>query len=109
MARYVIGDLDGRSWAYFVSRSDARRGLSEIVADDPDALDELYVVGYDRAGRRFYGPIAGEDFLRAKRSIVAATSAAGGTVGTVKLLIRSKPAHVRPAETQIPDEELVYA
>lgn len=72
MARYVVADLDGRSHAYFSTRNEARAGLREIVAEDPQSLDELYVVGYDTAGRRFYGPVTAADFLRAKKTVAMA-------------------------------------
>jgi hypothetical protein len=54
--RYAIADMSGRSHAYFDQRVDAQNALREIVQDDPDALDEFFLAGYDEAGVRVFGP-----------------------------------------------------
>src|SRR4051812_20733538 len=53
--RYVIADLDGRTHAYFDLRGQARAALREIQDEDPEMIDELYVVAYD-GGRRVRAP-----------------------------------------------------
>lgn len=53
--RFVIADLNGRTHAYFDSRSEVRQALRELESDDPDSIDELYVAAYDE-GRRVWGP-----------------------------------------------------
>lgn len=97
MARYVVGDLDGRSHAYFGTRDEARAGLREIVAGDPQLLDQLYVVGYDSAGRRFYGPVTAADFLRAKKTVAMAGYAwPGSTFEAVAVATTNKQAADAP-------------
>jgi hypothetical protein len=72
MTRYAIADLDGRSHAYFDDRVAAREALREMEAEDPRSIDELYLVGYGRDGKRVCGPEAAEDVLRSKRTLESA-------------------------------------
>lgn len=71
MVRYAIADLDGRSHAYFDGHDKAREALRKLKAEDPESIDELYLVGYDRNGRRSFGPEAAGDVLRSKRTLEA--------------------------------------
>lgn len=54
--RFVIADIDGRSQAYFDTRDEAREALLAMEEEDAGVLDDLYVVAYDDAGARVWGP-----------------------------------------------------
>lgn len=54
--RYVIADRSGKSHAYFDRRVDARQALREMIKDEPDAIDEFYLAGFNESGVRVFGP-----------------------------------------------------
>lgn len=101
IARYAIADLDGRSHAYFDRRTDAREALREIEAEDPESIDELYLVGYTRNGERVYGPEAAKNILRSKKTLEPsahqyATAEVGPLDPPKKRLRNKKPSRGKP-------------
>ena len=79
--RYVIVDQEGASRAHLASPGDLLLLVDEIVREDPEVAEDLYVLNYDDSGRRVDPPIELRRFVSrsvdsAAIAVVLSTSAA---------------------------------